>query len=276
MSAAAFLRPRFESNARRPARERVLRPVKPLPAEVVAYSRTIRSLLAEVQQATEASLIPHIERRERMALDGAHVQDDIADELRAIFNGLRRSLLGLAAQRAFIVARGWVGRANARHRERFYKSVRDEIGIDLAQIVSEERLGTTLKLKTEENVGLITSIPEEYLAKVERAVYQHVIHGQPGQKSLAQKIQEIGDVSAKRAKFIARDQTSKLVSAMNRERNLALGIEEYRWSTSKDERVRPSHAKLEGKKFRWDDPPAVGNPGEDFNCRCVPIPLLKF
>lgn len=279
MTAAAFARQNLWLAPRpRSHRDRLLRPVKPLPAEAVAYSRAIRAILTEIQQATEQSLLTWEERREqRFAFDSTLVQDDIPDELRAIFNALRRSWFQLARDRAMLAIRTWLGRANKRHRERFHESVREVIGVDLQQIVSEERLGTALKLKTQENVALITSIPEEYLSKVERAVYQHVIQGQPGAKTLAKKIQEIGKVSEKRAKFIARDQTAKLVSTMNRERNLALGIESYKWRTSKDERVRPNHRSKEGKTFRWDDPPEdTGHPGMDFNCRCTASPIMKF
>ena len=111
------------------------------------------------------------------------------------------------------------------------------------------------------------AMPEQYLGKIERLVYEAVIQGRKSSKSLQQEIQEIGDVTASRAKFIARDQTSKLVATLNRERNQALGIEEYVWRTSKDERVRPTHRAKEGKTFRWDDPPKdTGAPGEDYNC----------
>ncbi len=53
----------------------------------------------------------------------------------------------------------------------------------------------------------------------------------------------------------------------------------YIWRTAGDDKVRPSHAANDGKIIAWDNPPATGNPGEDFNCRCkaeayVPEPGL--
>lgn len=273
MSAAPVLIARaVHARGRRP---KMLRPVKPLPAEVVAYSRAMRALLAEAQRRVEGSILTAV--KDVTIVHDAEVSDDFIDVLRAVLAILRNTLLKLAAEHAGLIARGWAKRANARHRERFYENVREGLGIDVAGIVKEEGLSQVLRLKTEENVALITSIPMEYLDRVERAVYQHVIHGQPGQKSLADKLQEIGGISERRAKLIARDQTSKLVSAMNRERNLALGLEEYVWRTSKDERVRPTHRAKEGRTFRWDDPPEdTGNPGEDYNCRCTGSPVVKF
>jgi SPP1 gp7 family putative phage head morphogenesis protein len=74
--------------------------------------------------------------------------------------------------------------------------------------------------------------------------------------------------------LIARDQTLKLNSAITKDRHIAAGISEYTWSTSLDDRVRPEHEALEGTKHSWDAPPEPGHPGEDFQCRCVAIPVI--
>src|SRR5690606_27552239 len=63
-------------------------------------------------------------------------------------------------------------------------------------------------------------------------------------------------------------------------RQTAAGIEEYIWTTSGDERVREMHAKLDGKRFKWSDPPVTNaqgdrnNPGEDYQCRCTAYAVL--
>lgn len=95
------------------------------------------------------------------------------------------------------------------------------------------------------------------------------------------RIEERLGVVRSRAEFIARDQTLKLYGQIQQARQTAAGIEEYTWSTSEDERVRPDHAELEGTAQRWDDPPVVddrtgrkAHPGGDFNCRCAAIPIL--
>lgn len=56
------------------------------------------------------------------------------------------------------------------------------------------------------------------------------------------------------------------------------GSKGYRWVTRRDERVRARHAAVDGKRFDWSDPPAVGrngehhHPGGDYNCRCRALP----
>lgn len=92
---------------------------------------------------------------------------------------------------------------------------------------------------------------------------------------LQAKLLERGDVSESRAELIARDQTLKLNGAITKARQTGAGVSEYVWSTSRDERVRDSHRVLEGQRFSWSSPPEVGHPGEDYQCRCVALPVIE-
>lgn len=58
------------------------------------------------------------------------------------------------------------------------------------------------------------------------------------------------------------------------------GFQYYVWTTKKDDRVRPDHARLEGRIINWNDPPVVDlrsgrrrHPGGDYRCRCTASPL---
>jgi len=46
----------------------------------------------------------------------------------------------------------------------------------------------------------------------------------------------------------------------------------YIWRTTGDDKVRPSHAVHDGRIFSWKEPPDVGRPGDDYNCRCIAEP----
>lgn len=89
-------------------------------------------------------------------------------------------------------------------------------------------------------------------------------------------------MTAKRARFISEQETSLLVSKYRKERYTSVGLNKYRWNSSRDSRVRPDHAVLHGKIFTFDNPPitnkatgARNNPGEDFGpCRCVAEPVF--
>lgn len=128
-----------------------------------------------------------------------------------------------------------------------------------------------------ENVALIESIPAQFFAEIEATVTEAVQSGRLT-RDVMRDIQGRYGVSESRAELIARDQIGKLNGQLTQQRQTSLGIEEFIWSTSKDERVRPSHAEIEGQKFRWDDLPIVdgerSRPGSPISCRCVAIPVL--
>jgi SPP1 gp7 family putative phage head morphogenesis protein len=129
------------------------------------------------------------------------------------------------------------------------------------------------------NVDLITSIPEQYLESIREVVSKSFETGQRWE-SMVEEIQARGDVTETRAKIIARDQTSKMNASFNGVRQKGLGIDKYKWSTSHDERVRESHAELDGLTFRWDSPPNVDgenvHPGEAILCRCLAEPVFDL
>lgn len=94
-----------------------------------------------------------------------------------------------------------------------------------------------------------------------------------------------------KAKFLARQETSLLMTKYKETRYTKVGVTEYKWGCvtgTSAHPVRPDHRKLgdeskNGKIFRWDDPPvtnsktqARNNPGQDYNCRCFAIPVVRF
>lgn len=91
-------------------------------------------------------------------------------------------------------------------------------------------------------------------------------------------IEERLEVSRAKADYLARDQVTTLNSQISHERMRAAGVEEGYWTTSNDERVRDSHAEMDGELFSIDDPPEVDGepalPGEPPLCRCITMPRL--
>ena len=55
-------------------------------------------------------------------------------------------------------------------------------------------------------------------------------------------VREQYGASGYNARRLARDQTSKIAGQLNKVRQTGVGIEQYKWRTSQDNRVRPSHA----------------------------------
>ena len=107
-------------------------------------------------------------------------------------------------------------------------------------------------------------------------------------ESLRDLIQREYQVSANKAQFLARQETSLFFSKLSMNRAASTGVRRYRWSTSHDERVRrdpngPNHKHLDGEVFDIDGPGGVvdlktgrrAHAGEDFGCRCGKIWILE-
>lgn len=96
-------------------------------------------------------------------------------------------------------------------------------------------------------------------------------------------IQAEHGVADRHALFLAKQETSLLISTYRDSRYQEATINEWIWSSSHDSRVRPLHRKLDGHKFNYTDKLPIidektgqkGTPGQAYGCRCQLIPLLK-
>lgn len=104
-------------------------------------------------------------------------------------------------------------------------------------------------------------------------------------EGVIKEIQKSYGVSKRKAKFLARQETSLMMTSFKEARYTGAGVMDYKWRCvvgSSKHPVRPMHKIHDGKIYRFDRPPIVDskgsrkNPGQDYNCRCVAIPLVKF
>jgi SPP1 gp7 family putative phage head morphogenesis protein len=139
-----------------------------------------------------------------------------------------------------------------------------------------------------QNSGLIKSDMKNYIGQVNALTEKAVTSGL-SVKELTTQIQALDEKITKgRANFIARDQIGKLNGQISQRRMESVGLTMYIWETSGDERVRPSHEKMDNKLCRWDDPTVYSedggktwidrpdgavilHPGLDYQCRCTAI-----
>lgn len=233
-----------------------------------------RSDLLDVARATQKTSRDALERWLRGRQDSSE-----GDELQALFRRIRLKTSEAVAAVAPGIARRFV--------KDTAEANRGAMNAQYAQVIKVEPFGNNkgleraMRSRVHTNIELITSIPEQLLDEVEAVVAPAVEAGLRVEEILRQ-LQERFGVSESRAQLIARDQVGKFNGELARERQEALGITEYVWSTSKDRRVRPDHVDLEGKAFSYDAPPIVdhrtgrtANPGEDYQCRCQALPRVE-
>lgn len=127
----------------------------------------------------------------------------------------------------------------------------------------------------QENVGLIKSIPSEYLTDVQQKVWGAVKSGHD-LETLTKGLQSDYGVSFRRASLIARDQSNKAKAVIENVRRKELGITQAIWQHSGGgKEPRPDHVKAGQDKLVYDlDKGAyIGGkwilPGTEINCRCT-------
>lgn len=163
------------------------------------------------------------------------------------------------------------------------KAIGKTLGVD---IMEDYYLGDFFKKQMDswitENVDLIKSIPHDALGEMKTVVKDGFSNGRTI-TSIMKDIQGRYNVSRSKASLLARDQTGKLSAKITKAQQEDAGIEEYIWSTAGDGRVRKGHKKLNGERFRWDNPPIVDertgrrcHPSEDYQCRCIARPVFSW
>lgn len=270
------LAPASPRHGRLKHRVRRLKPIRPSRATELWYRSRLMTIVETMIHAVDRSgllqtLRPYAIVDASVALDigGRTTIANILNRLMATVSGLKTQAENLAA----LAVRQNLHGVD----ERLVKSIRQSLHINVGGILSNSfELNSAMQRALLENVNLIVSIPEQYLDRI-RDIVEDNMHGGLRWESLVDEIEQAGETTKTRAKIIARDQTSKMNGAFNQARQQSLGIEQYEWQTSGDERVRDTHAANDGKVFRWDEPPEeTGHPGEDILCRCTAIPIVEL
>lgn len=156
---------------------------------------------------------------------------------------------------------------------RFYGALRAEL---------QGPIGARVRKLIAQNARLISSLPLEIAEKVNEKIAENAYEGTRAENFASALMKHL---TRTRAHLIARTETSKASTALTQARSEELGLSWWAWRTSRDERVRFSHRKMEGVLCSWQDLPSpelltgeksVGKyaAGNVFNCRCYPEPVL--
>jgi uncharacterized protein with gpF-like domain len=176
-----------------------------------------------------------------------------------------------------------------------WQQLSKSIGSELHRVIEGAPIGLQLRSMMELQVSLITSLPIEAARRVHTLTLEGITQGRRAE-DVQRDIMDSGHVTVSRAKLIARTEVARTASVLTQARATYVGSDSYFWRSSEDSDVRPalgskhfaemntfergSHRKLDGTIQRWDHPPIAGpqgqraHPGQIFNCRCWPEPIL--
>lgn len=228
------------------------------------YRRALQRLLRQVERDVQLTVMPAARPL---------IQDAKTDPAHASIRQLMRKYADLEAYLS--VASSMVNAIDATNQAQIIANTKAVLGVSLASVIEEVPVTRAINVAINRNVALIKSIPRQYLQRVRRSILTGIRTGSDD-FSIDKDLREQFGISNRRARTIARDQTSKVNGALNETRQTGLGITHYTWSAAGDSLVRPSHEANDGKRFAWDNPPATGHPTEDVQCRCRAIPDLTI
>lgn len=162
----------------------------------------------------------------------------------------------------------------AQDNARLWQQHSHEMNRELKQLVAQAPIGHVMQSIVHEQIRYIKSLPIEAADRVydiQNRAIAAVVNGERPEHFTAM-IAQSGEVTASRAKMLARTELGRATQALTQARALAIGSTGYIWRTANDGDVRHSHKKLEGQFIDWHNPPTldgmIGHAGALPNCRC--------
>lgn len=136
-----------------------------------------------------------------------------------------------------------------------------------------------------ENLKLaIRDFSKDEVVRLRKQVEEHVFNGDR-YESLTDILKQSFGIAKRKAKFLARQETNLLTAKLTEQRYAEAGVDDYEWrivTGTEAHPVRKMHRALDKTKQKFSRPPITNpqgnrnNPKQDYNCRCVAIPILKL
>jgi len=242
------------------------------------------ALAAEVLAQLDAELVQRLPRADA---DGGSASSVLPPEGRkGILEAMRSLLRRLASPKALrgpldkIAGRVLVwtsAQVAAQAKAAAGVDIRGVMGVDLT--ANDPELAAQVTVFRAEGVRAIRALGARKIGRVSAILADAGVSTRV--EEIAARIQDEAGTTKAHANLLARDQVLKLNASVTQTRHQALGVTEYLWRTSRDERVRARHKELEGTPQLYAAPPVVdkrtgrrAHPGGDFQCRCTAEPVI--
>lgn len=217
----------------------------------------------------------------------SHVVTDasVTSRARILMNALKSEFMAQFAEFAKPIAERMVSRVSkesATNLKRSLKEISGGLAIKTDFLKSGE-VGEIVKATIGQGVSLIKSIPDQYLSKVEEAVYRSIVSGN-GLQDLVPFLEKQSSITKRHARNMALDQTRKAYNGINAGRMKAAGVDKFEWIHSGGgKQPRQEHVDMSGNIYSLSNPPMIdsktgerGIPGQLPNCRCTMRPIVSF
>jgi SPP1 gp7 family putative phage head morphogenesis protein len=158
----------------------------------------------------------------------------------------------------------------------------------LQEEVAQFGMEPMLRTMAVHNAALISSIPSYVGEQITKRAQRLQLEGKRAGQIQKELRLAMPELAKSRIALIARTEISRAETDFTRVRAERIGLDYYQWETSKDQRVRASHRKLDQVLVSWSDPPAPdaliglkstlgpGHAGQFPNCRCIALPIADL
>jgi uncharacterized protein with gpF-like domain len=268
-------------NKRRNLRERTLRPVHANAGIAAAYRRKIEALIDEMNDSVRYWLSASFKANTPVIAQDELPSEALRQAVRKLSRRWQKQFRDAAPKLADYFAQAASQRSDAALRK-----ILKDAGISVKFTMTRAQQDI-LRATVNENVKLITNIPEQYFTQVEVSVMQAVTTGRD-LATLTKELTERHGIERRRAALIARDQSNKITSALQHARYRELDITQAKWmhsgggKTQRHKHVAFSAGKLGGPIYDVKVGAKIGDkgqlvfPGQEISCRCVARPILPY
>jgi hypothetical protein len=258
--------------------------------------KTTRAQAHSLAAIFRRMLAPWLDSRSRIeeayATELARVlQTDGIDDLTSLFASLaeevNRLVLTLTPD-----LRDWALRVESWHRGKWTGTVLSGTGVDLRYLIGPADVAETIEAVLARNVALVKDISAQAQARISDAVFRGIQQRLPT-REVGKEIAEALGMARKRAVRVAADQTTKLASSLDMQRQREAGLDLYRWNHSDKLRPRLWHRARDGKLYERETGKEVSfedgekvygsgrieredAPGQPPWCGCVAQGVLAF
>jgi uncharacterized protein with gpF-like domain len=207
-------------------------------------------------------------------------QDSVALTFENLINKLLKPWTKVFASSAGLFAPDFIN-AIDKHNKLQMKSSLDKLSEKLTVNFSKESKKSLQVNESliQEQINLITNIPQEFEKKLSDVVFTSISRGRDF-KYLESELQNIADITEKRAKFIAHNQINYATSMINKTRQQELGFTKSKWKHSHASKVpRQSHLKANNTIYNTAEGCKIDDeyiyPAEKIGCNCYSVVVVE-
>ena len=253
------------------------------------YLRVADAWLA-LYTGTLEQYMPELERAYAEAVRTDSRTDSVSDSLRAVLQKISDAVQAKAEKFGLTEKLEKLSKMIQTKSVREWSRIcRTTLGVDVDQShYGSSFFGSRISDWIAANESGMTGITNKAVADLEE-VLSAALEKKKDLTELSALVQESTEKTERAARNACSDQVANLNAQMVQMLVKDSGSSKYIWSTKKDSRVRECHRALEGEICDYDYPPEMWystragtvytgrrcNPGEDYGCRCVAIPVFE-